>query len=244
MKKNTPKISKNCFYPHALEMVNFLVISTLVILLSPFTANALTSGNYTYTVSQNEATITRVNAHISGVVKVPSKLGGTTVTHIGPNAFNGCQRLTSVKLPNSITTIEKGAFCGCERLKSITLPANLKSIGKGAFYNCSGLKSVTFPDGLTQIGFRAFAGCSNLTSITIPASVKNMGDEMFKWCDGLKELYFLGNAPILGRKVFSGVHSNATVYKKVGTTGWDETFGGLPVKNWNTHTEHETIASF
>ena len=48
---------------------------------------AATSGNYTYTVSNGEATITDVKTTVSGRITIPSTLGGYPVTTIGQSAF-------------------------------------------------------------------------------------------------------------------------------------------------------------
>ena len=56
----------------------FLAISMLMSLLvaSPMTASAATNGFYTYAVSNDEATITGCDTALSGVITIPSTLGG------------------------------------------------------------------------------------------------------------------------------------------------------------------------
>ena len=71
----------------------FLTVVLLLTLLpagamsSAFTAFADTEEGYTYTVSDNEATITDVDAAVSGEVAIPETLGGASVTAIAANAF-------------------------------------------------------------------------------------------------------------------------------------------------------------
>ncbi len=85
--------------------------------------------------------------HYTGQVDIPS-----TVTHDGQNyrvtaigvfAFNECDELTGVTIPESVTTIETLAFVGCFNLTHITLPASLTAIHREAFDACYNLKSVT-----------------------------------------------------------------------------------------------------
>lgn len=45
-----------------------------------------------------------------------------TVTCIGERAFCGCDKITSITVPDCITSIGSGAFGGCSALESITLP--------------------------------------------------------------------------------------------------------------------------
>ena len=56
---------------------------------------------------------------------------GTRV--IGANAFYCCQKLISVRLPDSITAIEDYAFAWCYHLTSIRMSPNAAFIGKDAF---------------------------------------------------------------------------------------------------------------
>ena len=74
---------------------------------------ALTEGDYTYTVDDaGNATITKYNGE-GGAVTIPSTLGGKPVTAIGGGAFYGCSELTSVTIPEGVTEIGNLAFNGC-----------------------------------------------------------------------------------------------------------------------------------
>ena len=98
-----------------------------------------------------------------------------TVTEIGENAFNNCEGLTSVEIPNSVTRIGAGAFSWCGNLNSVTIPSSVISIGGDAFSWCSNLSSVEIPNSVTSIGAGAFR-YSGLKSITIPKSVTSIGN--------------------------------------------------------------------
>ena len=170
---------------------------------SSITADAAyTSGDYKYTVSNNEATITGYNGS-SGKVTIPSKLGGYPVTSIGAGAFYYCDSLTSVTIPDSVTKIGWDAFSGCSSLTSVTIPHSVTSIGNYAFYECSSLTSVTIPDSVTSIGRWAFYDCSSLTSVTIPDSVTSIGECAFYDCSSLTSVTIPNRVKSIGSDTFT-----------------------------------------
>ena len=108
-----------------------------------------------------------ISPSTTGLLVIPSELGGCPVTHIGNYAFSGCGGLTSVTIPDSVTSIGDSAFSDCGGLTSVTIPDCVTSIGDSAFSDCSGLTSVTIPNSVTNIGGGAFTACSGLTSIMV-----------------------------------------------------------------------------
>ena len=97
------------------------------------------------------------------------------VTEIGEYAFNGCENLISINIPNSVTKIDFFAFYQCNRLTSIDIPDSVSYIGPYAFAHCSSLITIDIPNSVTYIGESAFAVCKSLESITIPNSVTYIG---------------------------------------------------------------------
>ncbi len=102
-----------------LALILSLCLLCGVLPLGTISANALTSGKYTYTVENGEATITDVDTSISGNVTIPSTLGGYPVISIGDYAFYSCSYLTSITIPNSVTSIGAFAFSNCTRLTDV-----------------------------------------------------------------------------------------------------------------------------
>ena len=70
-----------------------------------------------------------------------------------------------VHVPRLVTAIGGSAFQGCETVESIVLPDGVKSLGNSAFCGCVNLKEIVIPHGVTFIGYRAFDGCRSLISV-------------------------------------------------------------------------------
>ena len=124
------------------------------------------------------------------------------LTSIGDGAFNWCESLESITIPDSVTSIGEGAFCCCAKLTSITIPDGVKSIGNHAFEGCTALESITIPDSVLNIGDSAFAECTALESITIPDSVLSIGYSAFEGCTALKNITIPGSVLSIGDNAF------------------------------------------
>ena len=96
------------------------------------------------------------------------------VDSIGSNAFDNCDELTSVRLPEGLKAIGENAFYSCSGLTSISFPSSLRHIDTYAFSGCSSLTSLSFPEGMTQIGNGAFYGCGRLETISFPSTMKSI----------------------------------------------------------------------
>ena len=113
-------------------------------------------------------------SNLSQIV-IPEEINGQPITSIGSSAFEGCNRLTSVVIPDSVTSIGYQAFYSCYSLTSVLIGGSVTSIGSSAFEGCNRLTSVVIPDSVTSIDSSAFSGCSSLTSVLIGGSVTSIG---------------------------------------------------------------------
>lgn len=138
-----------------------------------------------YSVENDAVTITGFSDDIPSELVIPAEINGMPVKVIGERAFNMCDKLTSVVLPDSVTTIGPSAFESCTAMTSITVPDSVKSIGDYAFYDCPSLTSFKIPEGVTAIGRFTFYGGVALTSVTIPESVTSIGNYAFDNCTSL-----------------------------------------------------------
>ncbi len=105
---------------------------------------------------------------------------------IGDYAFEGCDSIIRLDIPNGVTHIGVGAFSSCSRLEEVCLPASIEVIGKMAFKKCSNLQTVQMQDGVTTIDAQAFADCTRLKNITIPKTVTSRAKDAFVDCPYIK----------------------------------------------------------
>ena len=91
-------------------------------------------------------------------IVIPAEYEGLPVTVIGGYAFEDCDSMKSVIIPDSVTMIEFGAFYGCDGLASITIPSSVYYIGDWAFESCTNLSSIYFDGDAPAFGEGVFDG--------------------------------------------------------------------------------------
>lgn len=128
----------------------------------------------------------------SGDIVIPATVeyeGVTyTVTEVN-EAFNGCEKVKSVSLPNTIRTIGGYTFRECKNLTSIKFPeGGFLTIGECAFQDCQSLTEINLPLGTDKIGSQAFNGCVKLTKMYIPEYVKEIEWGVFEKCSALESI--------------------------------------------------------
>lgn len=106
------------------------------------------------------------------------------VTEIGECAFESCDGLTGITMPN-VQYVDSSAFEGCDSLTGITMP-NAKVIYDSAFMDCSILTEVIMPN-VGFIGGSVFEGCDSLTDIAMP-NAECILDSAFKGCVSLTDI--------------------------------------------------------
>ena len=89
---------------------------------------------------------------------------------------------------NSISIIELGAFQNCNQLEEIVLPQTIEIIEDYAFYGCHSLQSIAIPNSVTSIGYCVFGGCTNLSSVSIGSGVTSLDPSTFEGCQYITSL--------------------------------------------------------
>ena len=185
--------------------------------------DAYTEGDYTYTVADGVATITKYTGSAT-TLTIPEMLGGYVVGGIGRYAFQYYKNLQYVLFPDSITKIDWYAFDGCSNLKSVTLPKKLEILGNGAFRDCDKITTINIPkslkeaswpfqgcdklvniqfeEGTTKVSASLFSGCTGLTSVVLPDTITEIEDSAFRSCRKLQTVRLPDGVTTIGRFAF------------------------------------------
>ncbi len=143
-----------------------------------------------------------------------------SVKSIGGYAF-AYLNISEITLPSSLTMIGAHAFDGMP-LTKIDIPAGVTEIGDKAFANCDVLVSVNFSSStqLTRIGANAFENCVAITSFSIPSTVLEIGDMAFMgtsidYISIPQSVVSIGNMPFYNCQLLTEINVNSanTMYK-------------------------------
>ena len=156
---------------------------------TPIIPNTNKELEFIYDKSNDYYIVTGVLESFDGTeITIPSLHNDKPVLEINRNAFANHEKLTSIKIPNSITNIHDYAFINCKNLTDIEIPDSVVDIGAYAFANCSSLKNITLSNSLKFISSYTFENCIELEDITIPESIITIGHYAFSNCTALTEI--------------------------------------------------------
>ena len=142
---------------------------------------------------------------------------GNKITTIPSYAFEQCEHLTEVVIPDQVKDIKNAAFINCTSLRKITFGDSVQVIGNGAFCGCSNLASLSLPNHLQRIGNESFRDCSSLPELIIPTSVTSIGSNAFAGCSLLTELVIPNNVKTVGNYAFKDCNSLQSIIVEDGS---------------------------
>lgn len=186
-------------FPEALTTIGDEALLATGVL--PDLTHVTSIGNYAF----------KQNTALSGAVIIPSQ-----VDNIGNNAFENCEKITSIEFTHTpstlgtyvmnscglldsatfdedIATVPNGFFNECGSLTSVTFRGTVGAIGESVFYKCA-FTSFSVPAGVTSIGANAFKECKSLATVSIPNSVETIGTASFYGCIALSSISLPQNA--------------------------------------------------
>ena len=150
--------------------------------------------------------------------------------------FQGCKKLTSVIIPNSVTSIGYGAFSGCSGLTSVSIPNSVTSIDMYAFWGCSGLTSIKVESGNTVYDSREdcnaiiktatntlLIGCNKTI---IPNSVTSIGGSSFSGCSSMTSITIPNSVTSIDWQAFKDCSGLTSITIPTSVTSIDGAFWG------------------
>ena len=151
----------------------------------------------------------------SSSISIDASKFPSTVTFIGPNAFNEVDLYGDLELPSLVTTDLRASFCGT-KLTSVKFGPNVTGLWSGS--SQGPLRKVTT---LTNVVFEAdevlfrsggcFLGCTSLKEVDLSCAVydlatPNSGREDF-YQSGVEKVIYSGSMTNLPSKVFSSANN-------------------------------------
>ena len=133
--------------------------------------------------------------------------------YISERAFEGCNKLWRVILPDSVTDVGERAFAGCSSLQSVTLSKNMYRIANSAFMDCASLSYVDIPGNIKIIEENAFYQCSSLYNVHLSDGVEKILDQSFLET-GMRSVMIPPSVEVIAYHAFVHTHKERRQYKQ------------------------------
>lgn len=155
--------------------MRILLLSALILASAFQTVLGEQSGDWTYSVENNQATITGYTG-AGGAVTIPSSVNGISVVQVGSGevpiqgwAYGSQQSITIISISQGISRIGRYAFYGSS-ITSVDIPNSVTDLGEYAFYYCTSLTALRIPNSVASIADGALCGLNNMTNFTLGTS--------------------------------------------------------------------------
>ena len=144
-----------------------------------------------------------------------------SVDALGKSAFEGCDKLTRVWLPDAVTELPEKLFSDCTSLRDIEM-GTISKMGQKAFYNCQSLQSLTLGGSLSTVPASAFEYCKKLSQMSLPDGVTSIGEKAFHECNALQTINFSNQLTKIGKQAFDRCYALESITLPDGLTVIEE----------------------
>lgn len=164
------------------------------------TATKIIDGvRYQYDSKMKTYSVTGFASDVLENLVIQKEINGKKVTAIQDQAFEKCEKIKSVQIPDTVISIGKSAFEN-SGIMAISISESVQSIGERAFASCSGLTSISLPDKITVISERCFES-SGLIQVKLPKNLKTIEDSAF-YGSQLQTVEFPETVTEIGKQAF------------------------------------------
>ena len=161
-----------------------------------------------------------------------------TVT-VGDRAFEGCQNMYYISMPDSVTSISAHSFdCWNLTMLAISPDHPVFAVIDDVIFRREDKRLIRFPvyrpsedndlyeipEGIRIIGEYAFDDCHNLKAVVIPDSVVTIEDGVFRECQRMKSLKIGNGVTAIGDNATSNCHDLQEVILPASLTSIGEEF--------------------
>lgn len=197
------------------KTVAILLSLLLMMLMMPFSAFAVDSGDFSYTVNADKATCTLTGYSGSEMeLAIPETIDGYSVTALGEALFTYAKGPESIVIPKTVTSFNKYTFYFSTIIKDVTVAEEnpMFSSIDGVLFNkaqtellyfpvAKAAESYVVPEGVTAIAENAFQK-TTVSSVTLPSSLKTIGAYAFNTNRVLREIVIPEGTVSIGASAF------------------------------------------
>lgn len=192
---------------HWLKLTGMIELFIVFFALTALCASAETEGIFTYTVANDEATVTKVDCSEVKDVVIPETLGGYPVTTLnGGYCFEDNDNIRgngpdTLFIPKTITSIRSGAFTFSDFKKILVDEENPNYTAVDGVLFTKDMKTLILasggfasecyyiPEGVETIGNGAFHTCILIEEIVLPSSLRTIQSQAFWSLQNMKAIH-------------------------------------------------------
>lgn len=216
---------------------------------------------YRYDIQYDSVFILAYLGHESEVV-IPDTIDGLPVVGIVAGAFDQCDFVTNITVPETLNYVGMGALddtafyknkanwdnnifylgnvlyaVDTENLEGeCVIKEGTLDITERAFVDCDKLTKLTIPGTVNTVSLRTFVSCDELTDLTISEGTKIIEPGAFAYCKKLENITLPQSLEIVYQGVFSGTGYYNNIYN------WEN--GGLYLGHVLLTVDPETSGEF
>lgn len=200
------------------------LIICIIVLISSFTATALTLNAATYTGSCGDSVIWTLDTAtgvltVSGDGAMKNYSSSSSLTYAPWASY--ISDIRNLIIEEGVTHIGAYAFVGCKNLESVTIPKSIESMGKKVFDNTPALKSIyitdmnawciidrvdgtAFCNSFRNASYNLYLNGELVTDLVIPDTVTAIKNHSFWYITSIKTVVIHDSVKSIEKSAFNG----------------------------------------